>query len=294
MPEAVPTFSVVIPTLNRPESLARCLESLRALDYPSGRWDLTVVNDGGPEPFAQLPEELRSALPLRTHSIEHRGAAGARNAGARLATGEILAFLDDDCQPEPDWLGQFATGFADGRWDALGGRSINPAPENLAMGCWHTLIDFLYSYLIDDSGNALLLVSNNVAYRRSTFEQLGGFDESFQWVEDWDLSIRLLLNGFRQAHFPHARVRHYSVQATAWGYLRQQFNYGRGAYLLERKMAASGMAAQSQRLTRGRGSFRTGLWRRLWSSRAPLSMWLLVNASQLSYRMGTLYETLRS
>jgi len=292
MTVAVPTFSVIVPTHNRLRCLTHCLESLQALDYPAGAWELIVVNDGGAEPFGLLPEDLVSALPLRVHSIEHRGAASARNEGARLATGEILAFLDDDCRVEPDWLQQYAAGFAVGRWNALGGRSINPTPGNLARDCWHALIEFLYTHLIDEAGNALLVVSNNAAYRRIAFEQLGGFDEAFRWSEDWDLSVRALLRGFRQAYFPQARVQHHSAVATPWGYLRQQYDYGRGAYRLERKWMASEVATQAHRLLRGKGSFRRDLWRRLRSSRAPVRMWLLIHLGQLCHRLGKLLGAL--
>jgi len=290
---AAPTFSVIIPTHDRPQALARCLHSLRSLAYPVGAWELIVVNDGGIEPSAGLEEGLKSSLPLRLHSIRHLGASGARNAGARLATSEFLAFLDDDCRAEPDWLEQLAGGFGQTDWAALGGRSMNPRPDNLAMVCWHYLIDFLYSYLQDEHGNALLLVSNNVAYRRSVFEDLGGFDEGFRWAEDRDLSIRLLTAGHGQAYLPQARVWHDMIGPNGWGYLRQQFNYGRGAYTLERKLRRTGLVRRFPALAPQGRSFRVALWRSLWARRMPLAVWLMINTGQLSHRLGKHYEALR-
>ena len=95
-------FSIIIPTKDRPEALFHCLESFTRLDYPD--WELIVVNDGGAESFANLPERLLEILPITLVDQEASGPAAARNYGASLASGDYLAFTDDDCRVEPDWL----------------------------------------------------------------------------------------------------------------------------------------------------------------------------------------------
>jgi GT2 family glycosyltransferase len=139
-----------------------------------------------------------------------------------------------------------------------------------------------------------LLVSNNVAYQRAAFEDLGGFDESFLWAEDRDLSIRMLAAHHRQMYCPQARVWHDQVRPSAWGYMRQQFRYGRGAHLLERKLARIGLTQRFSALTRQNRPFRQALWRSLRAQRASPGMWLLINAGQLSHRLGKYYGALRA
>src|SRR5689334_3533804 len=105
---ALPTFSIVIPTYNRPRQLAKCLESLCRLTYPRDRFDVIVVDDGSPTPLAPVVEVFQSQLRIVVHRQSNGGPAAARNTGAARATGENLAFTDDDCAPESGWLHQFA------------------------------------------------------------------------------------------------------------------------------------------------------------------------------------------
>lgn len=235
--EQHPPFTVIVPTYNRPAALAACLESFAQLDYPAGAWELIVVNDGGEKSFTAVTNQLKTVLPLQLVTVDHKGPAAARNAGAQRAQGEYLAFTDDDCRVTPDWLQAFAAGFADGRWHALGGQTLSPFLQNRAERAWQHLTDFLNVFMQDDTGNALLLISNNVAYRRETFANLGGFNETFPLAaaEDMELSYRLLAAGYRQCIWPEVKVWHYH-HLSAWGHVRQQFRYGRGGYYFNRAL----------------------------------------------------------
>src|SRR5579863_8575945 len=92
-----PHVSVVVPTRARPTFLSNCLESLLKLDYPSDRYEIIVVEDGT-EAGEEITEGIRqrSPVPVRYRRISHSGAATSRNVGLKLATGEIVAFIDDD------------------------------------------------------------------------------------------------------------------------------------------------------------------------------------------------------
>ncbi|MGI8506727.1 MAG: glycosyltransferase family 2 protein, partial [Solirubrobacteraceae bacterium] len=99
--------SVVVSTYNRPASLARLLDSLRAQTLASDRFEVVVVDNGsGPDTARTLEDELRrGGLVLITARHElTRGPAGGRNAGWRLARAPLVAFTDDDCAPAPGWL----------------------------------------------------------------------------------------------------------------------------------------------------------------------------------------------
>lgn len=279
-------FSVVIPTYDRPEPLRRCLEGFLRLDHPS--WELLVVNDGGQTSFAAIDDALRARLPLTTIDAPHRGPAAARNAGARAARGQFLAFTDDDCIPEPDWLRQLERGFGGENAAVLGGAAINPFPDSTAAVTWEVYLEFLREYFRDAEGNGLMLPSNNLAYRREAFFSLGGFDETFPLAaaEDVDLAYRAVGAGLRQRYFDDARVWHYH-RSTPRGYLRQQFRYGRGSFdLRRRKYAVKG-------IPRRPGEFYWRLAQFLRRRRAPPGVWALVALTPFAHRAGIVSQAVR-
>jgi len=283
-------FSVIIPTRNRPQSLANCLNSFVQLDYPAECWELIVVNDGGAESFTAVSEHHEDILPLKLITVDHSGPAAARNAGVQLAQGDFIAFTDDDCRIFPGWLHQFENGFSYECWDALGGQVVTPFKQNVGEQAWQHLTDFLYEFMRDDAGNALLLTSNNAAYRRSTFEALGGFDQTFPFAaaEDMELSYRLLHHQFRQRFYPEAKVWHYH-HLSAWGHVVQQFRYGRGGYYFSETQKQQppselrGLYAQDR--------FYPSLWQSLRRKRLPLTVRTLVYLAQQAYRVGMRYES---
>ena len=134
-----PFFSVVIPTYNRPERLANCLEAISQLDYPRDRFEVIVVDDGSKIPLDSVVEPLQQKIPelqLKLIRQENAGPAAARNRGAAEAQGEFLAFTDDDCQPTTDWLIHFAAGFETAPEAMLGGKTINALSQNPFFGCF--------------------------------------------------------------------------------------------------------------------------------------------------------------
>jgi len=291
-PDPAITFSVVIPTRNRPRRLLACLESFRRMEYPADLWELIVVDDGGEQSFALIPEGLRRGLPLRRLEIRSSGPAAARNAGAKVASGEYLAFTDDDCLVEPDWLTQLSSGFAGGKWDALGGRSLNPIPEDAGATAWHLLIEFLYEYLRDENGNCLLLVANNAAYKREAFEAVGGFDPQFPWAaaEDRDLSFRLYAAKFALGYHPGAKVWHYLEGVSGRRYLTRQFFYGRGGFYFERNVKRLGAFQVFQSLKGTLPEYHFALWRALAAARVRPEVRVLLYLGHIAHRLGVLYQ----
>lgn len=285
----LPTFSVIIPTYNRPQALRACLQSFTKLDYAAGAWELIVVNDGGHESLTAVDEPLMAQLPIQLLTAPHAGPAAARNFGAQRANGQLLAFTDDDCQVTPNWLQAFAAGFADGRWQALGGHSQTPFLQNQAEQAWQYLTNFLNEFMRDDDGNALLLLSNNVAYRRQLFAELGGFNQSFPLAaaEDMELSYRLLAAGGRQRLLPTAVVWHYH-HLTAWGYLKQQFRYGRGGYYFGEVLRAR--PSERLRPLYLNQAFLASLQQAMRRQGVPFAVQRLVMASQRAYQLGLRYQ----
>lgn len=238
---SLPTVSVIVPTYRRPASLRRCLEALAAQDYPAGRFDILVVDDGG-----GLDPALGDGLGEVTVQLlaqPNRGPATARNLGARLSTADLLAFTDDDCRPRPDWLRRTVEGLAIHSTALLGGTVVNALPGNPYAQASQDLVSFLMECFPRARALAPFFTSNNMACGRDRLLALGGFDESFPTsaAEDRDLSERWAEHGGALHFEPTAVVEHFH-DLNGWRFLRQHYRYGRGAAILGRRRRARGMA----------------------------------------------------
>lgn len=249
-----------------------------------------MVNDGGKASFTAVSPQLHQSLPLKLIDAPQAGPAAARNQGAAEAAYDYLAFTDDDCQVTPDWLAQFATGFGYTGCDALGGAWCNPQPDKMAMRAAQFLIEFMYDYMRDETRNSLMLVSNNVAYKRAAFTVVGGFDETFPLAagEDMELGFRLVAHGYRQGHWPAAQVWHHH-NLSSWGHIRQQFRYGRGGHFF-----LQAIAEQSQNGSAVQPGSARNFYRALGGSvRQQGERWTfgaLVAVAQVAYRLGQFYQ----
>ena len=240
-----PAVTVVVPTYERGDQLRRCLHALAALRYPRGRLEVIVVDDGSPTSPAPLVTRAASrGLPVRLLAQENRGPAAARNAGARAASGTMLAFTDDDCAPEPDWLAALTGRLAGAPGTMVYGHTENALPENPYSTASQLLVDYLSAYYNVDPRNAAFLTSNNIACDADAFAQLGGFDERFAGSagEDRDFADRWVRSGRRIVVEPRAVVLHRNASSLR-EFLRQHDGYGSGAFQLHRRRAERGTGA---------------------------------------------------
>jgi GT2 family glycosyltransferase len=226
-----PSFSIVIPTFDRPERLSDCLAAVGRLDYPREGFETIVVDDG-----SSRPVELGPGVRLERQA--NAGPGPARNRGAAVARGRWLAFTDDDCEPEPDWLRALEVRFAEGA-DAVVGLTVNALPDNRYATAGQLLSDFLHGYYNRDPADARFGASNNLAVERAAFLAAGGFDETFGRTasEDRELVHRLRVRGNRLAYAPDANVRHRHRQDLR-GFWRQHYGYGRGAVAFRERAGA--------------------------------------------------------
>ncbi|MGB3295628.1 MAG: glycosyltransferase [Phormidesmis sp.] len=227
---SLPVFSVVVPTYNRPQQLARCLEALTQLDYPNDRYQIVIIDDGSRTPLAATVEPFRSEAEVVLVSQANAGPAAARNAGAHRAEGEFIAFTDDDCMPAPDWLKKMADRLQSDPDAMVGGRTVNDLPENLYSTASQALIDYLYSYY-STATQGVFFASNNIAMARSHFLEIGGFDVSFPLAaaEDRELCDRWQQSGYAMQYAPEITIRHAHFLSLK-SFWRQHFGYGRGAF----------------------------------------------------------------
>jgi len=183
-----PKLSVVVRTRDRPELLSQALEGLGRSSYR--RFEVVLVNDGGERP--ELPEGFPVEV-VRVELDPGRGRAGAANAGVEAASGEYVAFLDDDDLVEVEHLATLA--------GLTGAAGVRVAYTDAAVGVygldeggWSCRERRLpYSRDFDPD---LLLVDNYIPFNtllveRGLFDLAGPFDEDLPFFEDWDFLIRL-------------------------------------------------------------------------------------------------------
>lgn len=174
------TISVIIPTYHRNDLLAKCLDCLApgVQVLPAEQYEVIVTDDG----LKTTAEEMiREHYPwVKWVAGSRKGPGANRNNGAKYAQSEWLAFTDDDCLPEPNWLSAFA--------EAINGSAL------ALEGAIHPVGDLnqdLAECPVNITGGAFL--SANIAVQRSLFEKVGGFDPNYPLAlhEDTDLKLRL-------------------------------------------------------------------------------------------------------
>lgn len=216
--------SIVIPTFNRREMLARTLPSLLAQDFPPDAYEIIVVCDGCTDNTAAWLRAVRS--PCAIHVIEqaNRGPGLARNAGIRAARGELILLLDDDFISDPTLVREHVAAHAAGCRLVIG-RSVvaDEAPRTLAADRRRAYTKTYFPphplppplpWLPYASASA------NTSFPRRLWEQAGGFDPQFsRMCEDIDLGLRFCRLGARLQYCPSA-VAHEIYDKTGVGYVR--------------------------------------------------------------------------
>ncbi|AXC48714.1 glycosyltransferase family 2 protein [Paracoccus suum] len=199
----LPPTSVIIVSRHRPDSLALCLLAMTMQDHPL----LEVVLVADPASLAVRPD-----LRLKRVACDVANISVARNRGIAAASGEVLAFIDDDAVAEPTWAARLAAAFADPKVIAAGGYTRGPhgrswqvraeaitpngpqalpTPPPQVRGAVH-----LFS---PADGITLGLLGTNCAFRAGPLREVGGFDSAFPYhLDESDLVMRLA------ARFPRA------------------------------------------------------------------------------------------
>jgi GT2 family glycosyltransferase len=221
--------SVVVCTYNGERWLRGCLEALDGLDYPA--YEVIVVDDGSTDRTAEIAAEFPQ---FRLISTPNRGLSSARNLGLEVATGDIVAYLDDDARPDPSWLTHLVRTLNASGHAAVGGPNIPPPDDGLVADCVAGAPGGPIHVLISDT-EAEHIPGCNMAFRKALLQEIGGFDSVFRVAgDDVDVCWRLQEAGLTVGFSPGAVVYHHR-RSSVRAYLRQQFQYGKAEALLERK-----------------------------------------------------------
>lgn len=278
-PTAREPLSVVVPTKDRAERLAGCLD---LLCKSVGAQDEVLVVDSA----SRSADTLRVAqqYDVRYVRADQPGASRARNLGWQSATHELIAFVDDDVRVDSDWADAMAralaapgVAFVTG-WIGVAGES-QPDPQPL-------MVDPQPREL-DAQTRAAFGASANVGARRDALRRVGGFDERlgppswFAAAEDADLFDRFVLAGLTGRYCPDVRVDHEHTRSRAET-LRLHWSYGKGTgarlrLLLRRDRARAAREARELLWRRGVAQM-FGRLRQRWVTGAACSALRVVGA----------------
>jgi glycosyltransferase involved in cell wall biosynthesis len=200
------TVSAIVPTCNRPLLLQRALQSIAA--QTSTPFETIVIDDTAPDHWEITRKQLatwgfgHAQVVANSHV---KGPSGARNTGAEIAHGELLAFLDDDDEWLPSYLNEMLRRFGRDDLDIVCAdllcrfedevdRHGKSAPDRLRPQI----------FLTRNPG----FIGSNIVVRRSLYKDIGGFDESLLTAEDMDFGLRLSVrNDVKYARLPKRLVR---------------------------------------------------------------------------------------
>lgn len=211
------TFSVIVNTYERAESLALTLAALEQLDCRA--FEVVVVNGPSRDGTEAVLDRYRDRITVG-RCLE-RNLSQSRNIGVRLAAGEIVAFIDDDAYPDPAWLDRLAEAYDDPEVAAAGGPTYNYTGTDVQA--WRSFVDRFGNARVDHIARAYpgqvssapfttwvpYTIGTNSSFRREVLVGIGGFDEEFEYyLEESDVCCRLVGLGHVVAQLDDGFVYH--------------------------------------------------------------------------------------
>lgn len=236
-----PSFSVVIPTFERPDTLFQVLDSIGRQENPPD-FEVVVVDDGSRDQTPQRLAAYRPPYVLRHFRQDNSGPAAARNRGVREARGERILFLGDDTVPEPKLLSVHAHAHAQPRGfpAAVLGYTTWPRGRRVSPFLHHINeygLQFGYGLIEDpDSVPFNFFYTSNISLSRALLCDVGLFDTTFPFAawEDIEIAYRMEKRGMRIVYRAEAVARHHH-DISFDSFRRRQQKSGESAAIFFRK-----------------------------------------------------------
>ncbi|MDX2046785.1 MAG: glycosyltransferase [Chitinophagaceae bacterium] len=224
----LPLISVVVCSYNGASTIRDCMNGLQKLDYPD--YEVIVVNDGSKDDTAKIVSEY----PFRLITTANCGLSSARNTGMLESKGEIVAYIDDDAYPDPQWLRYLAYAYSSTSHAGIGGPNIAPDDDGAIATCVANSPGGPVHVLLTDE-IAEHIPGCNMSFRRDVLLEIGGFDPIYRAAgDDVDLCWRIQHTGRTIGFHPSAFVWHHRRNSFK-AYWKQQKGYGKAEALLEGK-----------------------------------------------------------
>jgi GT2 family glycosyltransferase len=234
----LPSFSVVMPTHQRRETLRDTLQALAGVRYPPDRMELVLVCDGCTDGSAAMAHSLRMPFPtlILEGGLPNQGPAAARNLALAHARGPFVLFLDDDVLPSPDLVVEHARAHVEApREERVVVGALLP-PEGLRTPWVQWELDTVVRQYAEMEAGAYRpsprqFYTGNASVRLEHVRAAGGFDVGFRRGEDVELAFRLQANGLQFIFKRHAAALHMADRSFA-SWFRAAYHYGRNDVVL--------------------------------------------------------------
>lgn len=215
---SAPSVSIVINTYNRAKQLESALRALTVLDYHA--FEVVVVNGPSVDATERILKAYHGAIKLGNCDVANL--SKSRNIGISLASGDIVAFLDDDAVPHPSWLQNLTRPYLDPEVGAVGGFTIDHTGVRWQVkkticdryGHAYYASEFFDERTLNRIGSYYYpsVLGANSSFRASYLRDIGGFDESFAYfLDETDVCIRIVDAGRKVLYEPSAVVYHQSA-----------------------------------------------------------------------------------
>lgn len=250
-----PKISVVVCSYNRGEKIRNCLDALINQSLPENQYEIVVVNDGSTDETGNILKEYKNIKVVTNNP--NQGLAQSRNNGARASRADIIAFTDDDCIADKDWLGNILLTYKDPSIMGVGGKIVpyrtnkwllkyyeanNPLAHltfsfDESSGIVYTLRQYIKRSFslkeLSEKANTQLfmIVGANMSMRRSIFEAVGGFDPNIKFggeEEDFWKRLRKIDPNIKLLYNPKAVIGH-DYDPSFKDAARRNYKYGIGA-----------------------------------------------------------------
>jgi hypothetical protein len=216
--------SAVVPVRNGAPWLARVLDALLAED-PGERYEIIVIDDGSTDDSPAILARFNRDPRVRVIDGPRRGATAALNLGVALAQCGFVAQVDQDVIVERGWLGTLRAALQDPKVAAAQGYYLTDPSALLSARVMGLDLEQRYSRLED--GRTDHVCTGNTLYRTEALASIGGFDETFGYGYDNDVSYRLREAGYELRLCRDAKSQHHWREGF-WPYLVQQYGFGYG------------------------------------------------------------------
>ena len=235
----LPTVAIVIPVRNGAARLPACLQSIRELDYPADRVEVLIADGRSTDGTRTVAE----AFGARVVDNPHELVASGRNAGFAAARAEVVAFTDDDCTFDREWLRNAVTHLQEPGLAGVGGPTLVPPDESAfgkAVAYFFRLgvrfADSVHAEEVPTPRDVTDLPGCNMVYRHEALEKVMPCPETLITCEDVELGCRLRDRGYRLRSAPDVRVFHHK-RPTPGRFYRQIARFAMGRMQLSRRRA---------------------------------------------------------